>query len=112
MEFCENPPRFRRPVTLVVGNLVGRVKEMCSAAVSVVLGNIFSAILTFFFALGILSPYEPFTVVKCLFLCRFLIFTLSLCYRTYWILVPPEVLLQFSSSFAVNDVFCCVNIVE
>ncbi|KAK4789727.1 hypothetical protein SAY86_017031 [Trapa natans] len=51
MEFYGNPPRFRISVGLVVGNPIQRVKEMCSAAVSVVLGNIFSAILTFFFAL-------------------------------------------------------------
>lgn len=55
MEFHANPSRFSLRIAFVVGDLVERVKEMCSAAVSVVLGNIFSAILTFFFALGMFS---------------------------------------------------------
>ncbi|KAK4760815.1 hypothetical protein SAY87_005708 [Trapa incisa] len=51
MEFHANPFRFSLPVLSAFGNFFQRVKEICSSAVSVVLGNIFSAILTFFFAL-------------------------------------------------------------
>jgi hypothetical protein len=35
------------------GNFVEKVKELCNLAVSAIIGNIFSAIFTFFFALGL-----------------------------------------------------------
>ncbi|XP_057962753.1 NEP1-interacting protein 2-like [Malania oleifera] len=48
MEFYAYPSRSS---SFSFGNLVGRVKEAFSFAVSAVLGNVFSAIFTFFFAL-------------------------------------------------------------
>lgn len=54
MAFYEHPssprPRFHLPSSSVAADLVERVREMCSVAVSAVLGNVFSAIFTFFFA--------------------------------------------------------------
>lgn len=52
MEFYAYPSRFSMSSLSLCGNFFERVKEFCNFAVSAVIGNIFSAIFTFFFALG------------------------------------------------------------
>ncbi|GAV62195.1 Gly-zipper_Omp domain-containing protein/zf-RING_2 domain-containing protein [Cephalotus follicularis] len=51
MEFFAYPSRFSMSNFSVFGNLVERVKEISNFAVSAVIGNVLSAIFTFFFAL-------------------------------------------------------------
>uniref|UniRef100_A0A803R124 Uncharacterized protein n=1 Tax=Cannabis sativa TaxID=3483 RepID=A0A803R124_CANSA len=53
MDFIGHPFRFSSPSLPSFGNFIERVKEFCTFAVSAILGNIFSAIFTFFFALGL-----------------------------------------------------------
>ncbi|MBA0591990.1 hypothetical protein Gorai_008980 [Gossypium raimondii] len=52
MDFYEYPSRFSLSSLSLFGDFVEKVKYFCNFAVSAILGNIFSAILTFFFALG------------------------------------------------------------
>lgn len=53
MEYYPYPSRFSMPLLPSFGDFVGKVKEVCNFAVSAIIGNIFSAIFTFFFALGL-----------------------------------------------------------
>ncbi|XP_038997601.1 NEP1-interacting protein 2-like [Hibiscus syriacus] len=50
MDFYGRPPRFSLSSGSSFGDLIGKVKVFCNFAVSAIIGNIFSAILTFFFA--------------------------------------------------------------
>ncbi|MBA0833816.1 hypothetical protein Goarm_006237 [Gossypium armourianum] len=52
MDFYEYPSRFSLSSLSLFVDFVEKVKYFCNFAVSAILGNIFSAILTFFFALG------------------------------------------------------------
>lgn len=52
MEFVANPSPLRSSLFGSFGNLVERVKQIGTLAISAIIGNIFSAILTFCFALG------------------------------------------------------------
>lgn len=56
MEFHTYPsgylPSYPSISSFSFGNLVFKVREFFSSAVSVIIGNVFSAIFTFFFALG------------------------------------------------------------
>ncbi|KAE8664220.1 NEP1-interacting protein 1 [Hibiscus syriacus] len=51
MDFYSHPSRFSVYSSSLFGNFIERIKFSCNFAVSVIIGNIFSAILTFFFAL-------------------------------------------------------------
>lgn len=52
MEFHEYQSRFSRPPPSFFGDFIEKFKDFCNFAFSAIIGNIFSAILTFFFALG------------------------------------------------------------
>ncbi|GMI86036.1 hypothetical protein HRI_002272900 [Hibiscus trionum] len=51
MDFYGRPPRFSLSSSSSFGDFIGKVKVFCSFAVSAIIGNVFSAVLTFFFAL-------------------------------------------------------------
>ena len=53
MDFIANPFRFSSSSSPSFGNLFERVRDICCYAVSAILGNVLSAIFTFFFALGL-----------------------------------------------------------
>ncbi|XP_071735316.1 NEP1-interacting protein 2-like isoform X2 [Rutidosis leptorrhynchoides] len=59
MEFFSYPSRSSSPTSQIssfsFGDLVSKVKDFVSSAISVALGNVFSAIFTFFFALGAMT---------------------------------------------------------
>ncbi|XP_022774020.1 NEP1-interacting protein 1-like [Durio zibethinus] len=50
MDYYEYPSRFSMSSFSLFGDFIEKVKDFCNFAVSAVIGNIFSAILTFFFA--------------------------------------------------------------
>lgn len=52
MDFIAHPSRFSSSFSYSFGNIFERVKDFCNFAVSAIIGNVFSAIFTFFFALG------------------------------------------------------------
>jgi hypothetical protein len=52
MDFIAYPSHLASSSSSFFGNFVERVREACHFAVSAIIGNIFSAIFTFFFALG------------------------------------------------------------
>ena len=52
MDFIAYPSLFSSASSSSFGNFIERVREACHFAVSAIIGNIFSAIFTFFFALG------------------------------------------------------------
>ena len=52
MDYYEYPSRFSMSSFSLFGDFFEKVKDFCNFAVSAIIGNIFAAILTFFFALG------------------------------------------------------------
>lgn len=52
MDFIAHPSRLSSSSSYSFGNFFERVKDFCNFAVSAIIGNVFSAIFTFFFALG------------------------------------------------------------
>ena len=52
MDFIAHPSRFSSSFSYSFGNIFERVKDFCNFAISAIIGNVFSAIFTFFFALG------------------------------------------------------------
>ncbi|MBA0714539.1 hypothetical protein Golax_013506 [Gossypium laxum] len=52
MDYYGYPSRVSMSSISLLGNFIKKVKEFCNSALSAIIGNIFSAILTFFFALG------------------------------------------------------------
>ncbi|MBA0818495.1 hypothetical protein Gohar_019777 [Gossypium harknessii] len=55
MDFYGHPYRFSLPSFSLLSDFIEKVKDFFNFAVSAIIGNIFSAILTFFFALGAMT---------------------------------------------------------